>query len=304
MKREKHNSVLRDARREFHKKICEKILGYKDGKGNRYLSCADRGSPASIGISDLLVKQIDFPLCNKLPTGQTSGSEFAEVVCDFVRSLFLYLHDFRPGNWSFRTKETAIDNFEQYQHLSDVERVLKRSKELRAFMGSDYVITPDIVVSRSPISEAEFNQQGTLTAKTAEIAAYTGLREINRNPRVELLHASISCKWTLRSDRAQNIRTEALNLLRNRKGSNPQICAVTMEPLPSRLAAIAMGTGDIDMTYHAALPELIYAVKEFKNKAETKKENSDREAQLQTLTDLVDGKRLRDISDLPFDLIQ
>lgn len=32
-------------------------------------------------------------------------------------------------------------------------------------------------------------------------------------------HASISAKFTMRSDRAQNSRTEALNLIRNRKGA-------------------------------------------------------------------------------------
>ena len=70
-----------------------------------------------------------------------------------------------------------------------------------------------------------------------------------------MLHASISCKWTIRSDRSQNSRTEALNLIRNRKGRVPHIAVVLFEPLPSRIASIAMGTGDIDCTYHGALYE-------------------------------------------------
>ena len=32
---------------------------------------------------------------------------------------------------------------------------------------------------------------------------------------------------------------------------------MTAEPAPSRLAAIALGTGDIDCVYHFALPELL-----------------------------------------------
>ena len=64
----------------------------------------------------------------------------------------------------------------------------------------------------------------------------------------------------MRSDRAQNTRTEALNLIRGRKGNTPLIVAVTFEPLPSRIASLAMGTGDLDCTYHGALNELLEAV--------------------------------------------
>lgn len=106
-----------------------------------------------------------------------------------------------------------------------------------------------------------------------------------------ILHASISCKWTMRSDRSQNTRTEALNPIRNRKGQVPHIVAVTLEPMPTRLASIAMGTGDVDCTYHSAFYELKEAVDE--------SGNSDQAEMLDTL---ISGRRLRDISDLPFDL--
>ena len=105
------------------------------------------------------------------------------------------------------------------------------------------------------------------------------------------MHASISAKWTMRSDRAQNSRTEALNLIRNRKGHLPHIVVVTGEPLPSRIASLALGTGDIDCVYHFALPELIAAVEE-----------TGRTEVVETLETLVQGKRLKDISDLPLDL--
>ena len=106
-----------------------------------------------------------------------------------------------------------------------------------------------------------------------------------------MLHASISSKWTIRSDRAQNSRTEALNLIRNRKGRLPHIVVVTAEPLPSRLASIALGTGDIDCVYHAMLYELVESVKEV-----------GLEDSLEMLNIMIDGKRLKDISDLPLDL--
>lgn len=94
-----------------------------------------------------------------------------------------------------------------------------------------------------------------------------------------------------RSDRGQNARTEALNLIRNRKGRLPHVVSVTAEPLPTRLASLALGTGDLDCVYHFALPELQAAIA-----------GIDNEDQMDMLKTLTEGRRLRDISDLPFDL--
>ncbi len=38
--------------------------------------------------------------------------------------------------------------------------------------------------------------------------------------------------------------------------------AVTGEPLPMRIASLALGTGDLDCVYHFALPELQKAIEE------------------------------------------
>ncbi|MBD3289238.1 hypothetical protein GF337_10575 [candidate division KSB1 bacterium] len=58
----------------------------------------------------------------------------------------------------------------------------------------------------------------------------------------------ISCKWTIRSDRAKNTRLEALNLIRNRKGKVPHIVAITVEPTSVRISSLALGTGVIKHT--------------------------------------------------------
>ena len=75
------------------------------------------------------------------------------------------------------------------------------------------------------------------------------------------------------------------------KGQHPHIVVVTFEPLPTRVASIALGAGDVDCTDHAALDELIEAARE-----------TGRIDQLELLQDLINGQRLRDISDLPLDL--
>jgi hypothetical protein len=121
------------------------------------------------------------------------------------------------------------------------------------------------------------------------VATLASLRE--REGGLPILHASISCKWTIRSDRAQNARSEALNLVRNRKGPLPHIMVVTAEPTPSRLASIALGTGDVDCVYHFALYELQQTV-----------EALGMHDAADALAVMVEGDRLKDISDLPLDL--
>jgi hypothetical protein len=88
-----------------------------------------------------------------------------------------------------------------------------------------------------------------------------------------------------------NARAEALNLVRNRKGHLPHVVVVTGEPLPSRLASLALGTGDIDCVYHFALLELMKTV-----------EDAGFSDAQDMLAIMVNGKRLKDISDLPLDL--
>jgi len=71
----------------------------------------------------------------------------------------------------------------------------------------------------------------------------------------------------------------------------PHIMDVTAELLPRRLASLALGTGDLGCVYHFALPELREAVKKVGG-----------ESQLEMFSGMIDGRCLRDISDLPFDL--
>lgn len=274
--------VMRDLRMEYHRKLCEKIL-YADANG--VPNNADKHSVPSVQMAQGLVRRLPFPLCAERPSGQSSGRLFEEITAEYLARAFLLLPHLRPGHWQFHVGK-KIEEFEQYAHLATLSKVLSESRELRAALG-DYIITPDILIARAPVEDAEINARDDLVDD--RVASRTPLRR-NNSTRA-LLHASISCKWTIRSDRSQNARTEGLNLIRNRKGATPHIAIVTAEPYPQRIASLALGTGDIDCVYHFALDELTEAAREVGNAA---------------LTDMMDilvgGKRLRDIADLPFDL--
>jgi len=280
---------LEEMRKKFHKKVCTTLIYTKR---DDIPSMADVASEGSKNISRSLVKALGFPIRKGKTEGQTAGKGFEDLTRDFLEEVFDYLQHIRPGKWRFSVHE-EISAFTQYKHLAELTRILKTGVEknartdLKSVLG-DYLVTPDIVILRQPLSDKEVNHKTGLVSPDG-VPHLTPLRKINSKN--EILHASISCKWTIRSDRAQNARTEALNLIRNRKGNTPHITVVTAEPLPSRIASIALGTGDIDCVYHFALHELQKSVMEVGNETEQEQ-----------LEMMVNGSRLRDIADLPFDV--
>lgn len=275
---------LTKARLEFHATLLGGIL---TKAANGVPSNADKASKPSREIASAILDQLGPAItAPKLP-GQTAGADFEGACASFVRVCFERMHHLRPGTFSVK-KGAGIATFDQYAHLDDLEAIAKANREIATAIGSDYLIKPDIVVTRAPESDEAINAKGALVdTKTARLSS---LRAINQP--LEILHASISCKWTLRSDRAQNARSEGLNLVRNRKGRLPHVAVITGEPTPGRVASLALGTGDIDCVYHFALYELRKALVD-----------QGRDETLELLDTMVEGKRLRDISDLPLDLV-
>ncbi len=142
---------------------------------------------------------------------------------------------------------TEIHHFSQYAHLGIVQSLVQGNPQLQAALGGDYLVDPDILVIFDPFTDSALNQGGA--DLDATIGLNTSLRSVN-NPS-PILHATISCKWTMRRDRAQNTRLEALNLVRNRKGRLPHVVAVTMETGILRfllLCASARGISTVSTT--------------------------------------------------------
>lgn len=288
-----HNAAgsvpLASARRAFHSRLLETILkiGEKGLPTN-----SDTSNATSIALAKGIMDAIGQDAQGERLKGQVSGSKFEEICASFVKSTFAQLEPCRPGKWvvskGIPGKGSNISVFDQYEHLARLNEIAKDNSELSAALGSDYLIKPDVIICREPEEDEFFNKDRQFV--DGSVAKLTPIRKQNSN--LLILHASISCKWTLRSDRAQNARSEALNLVRNRKGKLPHIVVITGEPMPSRIASLALGTGDIDCVYHVALPELVEAA-----------EKLGKDDSIEMLKIMVDGKRLRDISDLPLDLV-
>ena len=293
------------ARTKYHQRLIESgvlsidplgIASFADIGDSKKAKAA--GGPVNVSgkVAKIMCEIMGVPVVSKKLDGQRAGKLFENITTEYIEETFPALSHLRPGRWVVRNlgnqNPTKTSDFAQYEHLALLKELADSSPVLQTTLGTDYLVAPDIVVSRVPCSDDELNQGGPWvddeTCDHADLRAKNGGREI--------LHASISAKWTMRSDRAQNSRTEALNLIRNRKGHLPHIMVVTGEPLPSRLASLALGTGDIDCVYHAALFELMEAISRFVS------ENEERADLMETMHQLVDGKRLKDISDLLLDL--
>ena len=223
------------------------LLGWRtNGKPN----IADGASNPSVDIATAVFQELGVTRSTAAP-GQTAGSRFETAIRQILADRLPQLDHRR--DWYVGSQE--ITQFVQYAHLARIKEIAEDDPTLRSSLGTDYLIKPDIT-----------------------IGIVTGL--------LPHLHAAVSCKWTIRSDRVQNIRHEGVVLTRHRRGRQPHFVAVTAEPLPSRLAAIARGTGELDCVYHIALQQLRTA-------CSNKPKASD------TLDELIEQDRLRPLNELP-----
>jgi len=227
------------------------LLGWKNGQPN----IADRSSQTSCAIATELLNALGVT-ATVSHAGQTAGTMLEDAVQRHLASAL-------PATSGSRkvvvSRRTVVSDFRQYAHLADLKRLIEEDETgtLRASIGTDYLIKPDVTV---------------------------GLDEGHRHP---FLHAAVPCKWTLRSDRAQNVRHEAVVLIRHRRGRLPHIVPVTAEPMPTRLASLARGTGEVDTLYHVALEGLDTAVRAAGGRQ-----------QIDVLEELMGHDRLKDLSEL------
>ncbi len=192
---------------------------------------ADSDNATSVALAAEILDQLGVE--REVASGVKNPQSGRPLEVSVARTLKADLSNLDPSrNWIIDESSHPITDFLQYDHLKKVDQLVKENAELRTTLGTDYIIKPDVVVG--------------LPARRADEPPF--------------LHAAISCKWTIRSDRVQNIRHENNQMIRHRRERLPHLVTVTAEPLPSRLAAIARGTGEVDAVYHIAFDALDDAV--------------------------------------------
>lgn len=217
------------------------ILGWKQPSKTSQQpvpNSADSTNGSSKAIAGRILQLLGVPDDSEPPVDpKTLGPRLERLV---QRHLEADLMAVAPERKWVVDHKNVISDFYQYGHLRNLQSAVNRDPVLSADLGFDYLIKPDVTV-------------GLLGA----------VADMDRQP---FLHAAVSCKWTIRSDRVQNIRHEFLQIIKHRRGRLPHLVTVTAEPLPSRIAAIARGTGEVDAVYHIALDALQQAVSELGTK--------------------------------------
>ena len=220
------------------------LLGWKHSGNNRLgwewvPNNADIDNRESLQLSAAMLESLSAHTGQELPSPPLNPGVLLEeaVRVDLARELETRDNSRR---WTAR-RGALVTNYSQYVHLLHLNQLVIDNPTLSVTIGQDYLIKPDVLI---------------------------GLEDVPTINGLPMLHAAVSCKWTIRSDRVQNIRHENNQMVRHRRGRQPHLVAVTAEPLPSRLAAIARGTGEVDAVYHVAYDELDTAVKASNNAAQ------------------------------------
>lgn len=217
------------------------LLGWKETRGKLVPNTADIASVTSMNLAGAVLDNLG--VARDVPTDvpRDGGGALEQMTRHDLQSQLATLAPER--SWAVDCG-TLISRFEQYRHLDALDALVKAQPELRVTIGMDYMIRPDVTVGIAPPVQ--------LMVENPEAVAF--------------LHAVVSCKWTIRSDRVQNIRHEFGQMIRHRRGRQPHLITLTAEPLPTRLASIARGTGEVDATYHVAFDALDQAVAQLGNR--------------------------------------
>lgn len=197
-------------------------------------------------------------------TAQTASKLFEKICCNFIEESLAYISQVRPCQWT-----------------------IKQQPSLEPTLDNNYSIAPDIIVYRK-IESGSISNSNEYVVDGSNAKASSFRPSNNEKPHS---YATISCKWSMCCERAQTARSEVLNLTRQHEIPLAHIVAVTAEPTPARIASLALGTPNLDCVYHFALYELVEALDELKD-----------ESAAEQLAILIEEKRLKDISDLPFNL--
>lgn len=251
------------------------LCGYREGRANT----SDKGDAGSVTLGRAFFEVMGIAPDATPPT-QAVGNLMAERMAAHLQQ---HLADKAPH---LAVKpEMAFTSFEQFSHLN-------AGKELRGDMAADVMravndlqrfssrpdfdgdvraaISVHLDQIRNEVSQAEerrrrlLNLLGEESLLKLDITVSRSM-ESPSSPGVPLSHliAGLSLKWTLRTDRAQDCRSQGAKMAALRRGRMPHFAAVTMEPRPAMLALLGKGSGDIDCVYHLNLPALDQALEEY-----------------------------------------
>lgn len=207
--------------------------------------------------------------------------------------------------------EKRLALFEQFRHVdalrgftAEPSRPVQQGwRKVVRFLRSKVTAPPRDVTRRDALIDAFEQALADETALRRQIVEDLGEESllgldvtVSRTPPeawlLPHLEAGLSLKWSLRTDRAQDCRSQGAKMAALRRGRMPHFAAVTIEPRPYFLNILGGGSGEIDCVYHLDLPALELAIEA------TCKGKPRRAKTADTFRRLVEQRRLRDYGEL------
>ncbi|MFE9019113.1 NgoMIV family type II restriction endonuclease [Streptomyces sp. NPDC007808] len=287
------------------------LCGYRDGRPNT----SDKSDSGSVALGKVFFEAMGIP-ADAAPPEQ--GDERKTVGNLMASLLSADLEDILKEKAPHLTvePERAFTGFEQFTHLS-------AARELRGDMAKEVTQAVNELEKYSSRVGLDEEALEKLTGHLGKIREQIRLTESRRRELLNLLGeesllkldvtvsreltgdsyetsplrhlvAGLSLKWTLRTDRAQDCRSQGAKMAALRRGRMPHFAAVTMEPRPSMLALLGRGSGDIDCVYHLHLHALSDAIDEYCSGTKHKARLAIRD----NFRRLRDQRRIRDYDEL------
>ncbi|MHA3700632.1 NgoMIV family type II restriction endonuclease [Jatrophihabitans sp. YIM 134969] len=254
-------------------------------------SISDAGDPGSIAWGHALFARLGVE--KHVPEVKGVGLKLEELTASQIAQAF-------PAFVVRRSQ--LIRSFEQYRHLGVFDRfrssydgsttAIERAMLLLSSIEPQAAVEDARFVLAAALSQAQSDQD--LAAELILMAPEESLLKLDitiatQSDRPKLI-AGLSCKWSLRTDRAQDCLAQGAKLVANRRGRMPHYATLTMEPRPAMLRLLAYGSGSIDCVYHLALPELRDAAQDLMKQKGTKSSRQQRDS----IERMVSQGRLRD----------
>ncbi|MDJ0379644.1 NgoMIV family type II restriction endonuclease [Streptomyces sp. G-G2] len=251
------------------------LCGYRNGRPNT----SDANDKQSIDLGTAFFESMGIAP-GKLAPSDAVGNLMASTM---AADLSQYFQVASPH--LMVQPERSIASFEQFSHLNATATlrkdsslaVTRRVKDLRDFSAAS-TIAADVQCELDTHLDGIHNELEILEGRRRDLLDLLGEESLLKlditvsrsTPGVTTgqngprhLVAGLSLKWTLRTDRAQDCRSQGAKMASLRRGRMPHFATVTMEPRPSMLALLGRGSGEIDCVYHLNLPALSQAIDEY-----------------------------------------
>lgn len=273
-------------------------------RGHGMPNTSDRSDKASVALGNALFEVLGVDPDHR--GDEPTGSPFALSVADHLAAQV----NASPGRVIVEP-ERPLNVFQQYRHVGaladiEIEQSPEYAKAWRRLVAEvrKQVTSPPRTVERveglvkgvdDAVAGDVLRRRRALSEVGAESLLKLDVTIADPQPgRLPELEVGLSLKWSLRTDRAQDCRSQGAKLSALRRGRMPHFAAVTMEPRPYMLNLLGGGSGDIDCVYHLDLRALtqaiddVYGAKVDKNAQRT----------VATFRRLVEQRRLRDYDEL------